>query len=148
MTKQSFVRRGASLLLLFAWTSSVATDASLGRLFFAPERRLQLDHQRELNQQQTREISEDPAFTINGVVVRSSGLRTVWVDGAAQHDTNSLPGLSLIPKRGSPSEVTVTAGSMPTTSANVGTTIIRSTGETSDALNGGSITIRRQRRAP
>ena len=54
------------------------TSGQLGRLFFTPERRQNLDRLRQLNIQEQQEIPEDTALTINGVVTRSSGKRTVW----------------------------------------------------------------------
>jgi hypothetical protein len=40
---------GAWLLLLATCPSAVAEEQALGRLFFTPERRQQLDRQREMN---------------------------------------------------------------------------------------------------
>ena len=59
------------------------TQAPLGRLFFTPEKRQLLDRQRDLNVQAQQETPEDPTLTINGVVTRSSGKRTVWINGVA-----------------------------------------------------------------
>ena len=145
-------RADTALLLVFialaSLTNSTCADEALGRLFFAPERRQLLDRQRELNIQQTQEVIEEPTVTVNGVVVRSSGRRTAWVNGVAQNENETPSGVSVSTDRYLPGHITIETGTSSTTQTSVGNTIIRSTGETSDALNGGSITIKRQRRAP
>jgi hypothetical protein len=53
----------------------------LGRLFFTPEQRKQLDS--------TEAVSDKPGFytqslTVNGIVQKSGGRRTVWINGVSQ----------------------------------------------------------------
>ena len=71
---------GGWLLVLVPCAARGADDA-LGRLFFTPERRQQLDRQREMNILDKQQIQADPTLTIDGVVTRSSGKRTAWVNG-------------------------------------------------------------------
>ena len=71
----------AALLLasaLPAWSQS----APLGRLFFTPEQRIQLDRLRQ--QAMLSNHQQDASYTLNGEVRRSSGKNTRWVNGAAQ----------------------------------------------------------------
>ena len=122
------------------------TQAPLGRLFFTPEKRQLLDRQRDLNVQAQQETPEDPTLTINGVVTRSSGKRTVWINGAAQEDGHADSGLVVAPSRGNPGQVLVQPEDGPTTRVGVGNTVNRNTGEAADLLGGGSIRIQGSRR--
>ena len=117
----------------------VQADENLGRLFFTPERRQMLDRQREYNQLSLQETPEEPELTVNGVVTRSSGKRTVWVNGVAQSERSESPDISIVPHRNDPSRVFVQPSQGPATNARVGETVNRSTGETENLLGGGSI---------
>ena len=116
----------------------------LGRLFFTPERRQMLDRQRQLNIQERKEVPEDPTLTINGVVTRSSGKRTIWVNGAmlGENDVGSV--VAVIPSRSDPGKVIVQADGAPSTKASIGDTVSRNTGETADLLGGGQLTVKRR----
>lgn len=119
-------------------------DEELGRLFFTPERRQTLDRQRQLNIQETQEIPADPTLTINGVVTRSSGKRTVWINGVAQNENEKPSGVAVTPNGREPGKVVVHAGDAPAAKAKVGDTVNRNTGESADLLGGGHIDVRRQ----
>lgn len=127
--------------LLAALCPAVAAE-ELGRLFFTPERRQALDRQRQFNIQEKQEIPVDLTFTINGVVTRSSGKRTVWLNGVAQNDNEKPSGVAIIPNGKAPGKVVVQPGDAPAGSARVGDTVNRNTGETSDLLDGGQISIK------
>lgn len=113
----------------------------LGRLFFTPERRQVLDRQRQLNIQEKQEIPEDPTLTINGVVTRSSGKRTAWINGVSQNENDTQSGVDVTSNRKEPGKIVVRISETPATNARVGDTVNRNTGESSDLLNGGSITL-------
>jgi len=139
----------AGLLAALALVAAFCTNASaqessdeLGRLFFTPERRQTLDRQRQLNIQEKQEIPEDPTLTIDGVVTRSSGKRTVWVNGVAQNENETPSGVSVTPRRKDPGKVVVQASESPAGNAKVGGTINRNTGVATDLLNGGRISTR------
>lgn len=72
-----------ALACLFA---PAAQAAGLGRLFFTPEERVQLDHAYARNL-----ATEDTpsALVVNGIVQRQGGGRTVWMNGVAQNAGNS-----------------------------------------------------------
>ena len=78
LPRSGLLRLSAGLLAL-AVVPAVDAGEVLGRLFFTPERRQQLDRQRELNVSD-RQLPADPTLTIDGIVVRSSGRRTAWAD--------------------------------------------------------------------
>jgi hypothetical protein len=117
-------------------------DEELGRLFFTPERRQTLDRQRQLNIQETQEIPADPTLTINGVVTRSSGKRTVWINGVAQNENEKPSGVAVTPNGREPGKVVIQASEAPPAKAKVGDTVNRNTGESIDLLGGGRIGIK------
>ena len=133
-----------TLLFVSTFTPLAQADDELGRLFFTPERRQALDRQRELNIQETLVIPEDPTLTINGIVTRSSGKQTTWINGVAQNE-NDASGITVTTNRKTPGKVIVQPNDRPPRKANVGDTINRNTGETSDLLGDGQIGIRRGR---
>lgn len=132
---------GGWLLVLVPGAASGADDA-LGRLFFTPERRQQLDRQREMNILDKQQVQPDPTLTIDGVVTRSSGKRTAWVNGSPQNEDETTSGLTVTSRRGDPGKVLVESGDSPKARARVGETVNRHTGEASDLLNGGRISAR------
>lgn len=132
-------RLGALALIGVLAAPAGAQDAvpPLGRLFFTPERRQALDRQRQHQAPDRPELNADPTLTINGVVTRSSGQRTVWINGVA-HNENPADVVVTTPSH-DPAQVVVHAADSPPANARVGDTVHRQTGEASDLLNGGSI---------
>ena len=130
------------LALLAALCPPAQAEGELGRLFFTPERRQALDRQRQFNIEERQEVPENPTLTINGVVTRSSGKRTVWVNGVAQNDNETPNGVAVVPNRKAPGEVVVQSGDSVLGDAKIGETINRNTGETADVLGEGKISVR------
>ena len=61
--------------------SLLANAEVLGRLFFTPEQRTQLEY----DQLQNADSGEDRhMLTVNGIVQKHGGARTVWINGVAQ----------------------------------------------------------------
>ena len=121
---------------------SCAQDATpaLGRLFFSAEQRQMLDRQRQLDVKEA--VAADPTLTIDGVVTRSSGERTVWINGVAQNATPD--GATVVsPRRDDPAQVVVQPPGAKPVKARVGDSVDRHRGEATDLLGGGSIKIRR-----
>ena len=131
----------AALLALCAMqtTPLAQTNDQLGRLFFTPEKRQWLDRQRDLNIQVQQETTEAPTLTINGMVTRSSGKQTVWLNDVPQHDRNTTAGVSVRQDKKHPGHVVVHQPDSPQTGAKIGTSINRSTGTATDVLGGGHI---------
>lgn len=129
---------GAAVLALLTAVPAAAQD--LGRLFFSPERRAALDRARQFNVQSQQQVAEGNTLSVDGVVRRSSGKRTVWVNGVAIHE-NSVTDVRVVgvSPRGT---VSLVPGDQGITQIPVGTAINRSTGERQDALNGGAVTVR------
>ena len=132
--------------LVFTVVSLPVPAQELGRLFFTPERREALDRQRQFKVPESLEVPADPTLTINGVVTRSSGKRTVWINGTAQEDGRADGGLAVTPSRGNPGQVVVQPEDGPTARVGVGDTVNRNTGDAAGLLGEGSIHIRGARR--
>jgi len=132
----------AGLLLIATLTPPAGAAEALGRLFFTPERRQALDHQRQLNIPDSRQAIEEPTLTINGIVTRSSGKRTAWVNGAPLSENEMRGGLSVTIKGREPGKIAVHSSESPTANARVGETVNRNTGESRGLLNDGRIVVK------
>jgi hypothetical protein len=145
MTLPSLRRAHAVLLVLTALLTALSplanAEETLGRLFFTPERRQMLDRQRQLNVQDKQQLNEEPTLMINGVVTRSSGKRTTWINGAAQNEDEVRGGVSVAPDGKAAGKVIVQTNDLPKTEARVGETVNRNTGETHDLLYDGRIVV-------
>ena len=64
-----------------------ASADTLGRLFFSPEQRRQLDYAHARNAPLNGNSSA--ILTVNGIVQKDGGARTVWVNGVSQNADNS-----------------------------------------------------------
>lgn len=124
--------------------SAVAQGAppTPGRLFMTPDWRNHLDRQRQLNIQETRSL-EGGSMRLDGVVVRSSGKSTVWVNNRPQSGDARDTGVVANISRQQPGRATLTTGSEPPADLKVGATLDRATRETSGGLAGGEIRVNR-----
>lgn len=89
----------AWICCLAALSSPVCAADELGRLFFTQEQRAILDHARRTQPQasQDNEASYE-GVTLSGIVTRSDGKRTVWVNGQPQAITpNGSTASAVIP---------------------------------------------------
>jgi len=76
-------------ILLFIFGSIAATLGSaepLGRLFFTPEQRAQLEYSKL---QGNDSGSSGRVLTVNGIVQKHGGKRTAWINGVPQEAGNS-----------------------------------------------------------
>lgn len=131
-----------SLLLASLAGPAAAQAEQPGRLFFTPEKRATLERQRQLNIQEAQTL-EGATMSLDGVVVRSSGKRTVWINSRAQHDQAAPAGVTadLAPRK--PGQAVLKAGEEVPTQLKVGETINRATRETSGGLAQGQISVNR-----
>jgi len=74
-----------SLLLICAPCSAQADV--LGRLFFTPEQRSQLDYRHA--HPNSADASLPSALMVNGIVQQRGGSRTVWINGALKHPAHN-----------------------------------------------------------
>ena len=107
-----------------------AFPQELGRLFFTPQQRQDLDRRRDANVIESAPVVES-LVTVNGHVLRSSGKSTTWLNGVAQHDAaiGRDPARPVIPEGDS------------SISVKVGQTFDRTQGETRDPLGAGQIRV-------
>lgn len=139
------IRRLALLfvLLQFPAASGWSQSEPLGRLFFTPQQRAVLDRQRQLNLMPNRMGQEDSgSLTINGVVKRSSGRHTTWVNGIPNTEAEAIPGVLVPPDESSRGKMKA-GNDRKDPPLKVGETYRRDSGEKQDLLNGGEIAIRR-----
>lgn len=71
-----------------------ATDP--GRLFYTPAQRAQLEAARARNVTQVRQAAPEgtpPPVRFDGMVIRSDGTRTSWINGKAQVGASGVTGL-------------------------------------------------------
>lgn len=126
----------ALMVLSLAAPARAAAD-ELGRLFFTPEQRQDLDRRRASNraEEEAPQIREGP-LTLDGHLQRSSGRTTTWINGTPQYDDphagHDAARVTVVPNVG-----------VPGVSLKVGETYERSNGAVSDVLNGGEITVGR-----
>ena len=103
-----------------------AAADELGRLFYTPQQRQELDRRRASNVQEKEAVVES-SVTVSGNVVRSSGKTTTWVNGVPQYDTYSGR---------DPARV-----HLPDGTVKIGQTLDRARGEVKDGLDGGTVRV-------
>ncbi|MBK6636185.1 MAG: hypothetical protein IPG34_00120 [Rhodocyclaceae bacterium] len=135
-----FVRLALMLALVQPAASALAESApELGRLFFTAERRAALERQRQFNIMETRAL-EGATLSLDGVVARSSGKSTIWVNGRPSDDADSTQAsVRAQLQRSNPGRATLTPGDENPTQIKVGEVINRGTGERDDRLGGGKV---------
>jgi hypothetical protein len=91
---------GLISLLQLTHGATLAAPVEPGRLFYTPAQRAQLEAARAHNVTQTarrhtRElpVNAPPPLRYDGIVIRSDGQATRWVDGKAQVGPSSVSGL-------------------------------------------------------
>jgi hypothetical protein len=124
------------LALALVLPARMAMSEELGRLFFSPGQRQELERRRSLNIQATV-ITREDLVNATGVVTRSSGKSTIWLNGRPQDDVR---------KGQEPSRITVELGDgQPPVSLKVGETLEMGKGQSKDGLNGGTVSVNRRR---
>lgn len=115
------------LVLAAALLAPAAARADeLGRLFFTPQQRQELERRRNTNEKESATVVE-PSVTVNGQVTRSSGHSTTWVNGVPQYDAYR--------------SVDRTHVRLEDATVKVGQTLDRTKGEVKDGLRGGTIAV-------
>lgn len=105
------MNRYASLLLLTMFClPAVAHADELGRLFFTPQQRQQLEFQQSGSRNAASGHSN--YIIVNGVVQKHGGNRTVWINGAAQaaeqgYDRNPTVERVTVPGKAQPVQLKV-----------------------------------------
>jgi hypothetical protein len=127
------------LLACAALPAQAEQTASLGRLFFTPEKRLLLERQRVSNIQEMQSL-EGETMSLDGVVQRSSGKSTVWINGRAHEENDAArTGVSVRLTPQNPGRAQLAPGEEAPTQIKVGEAINRATGQRNDRLGGGAV---------
>jgi hypothetical protein len=132
-------RTALTIIAAILAASGLAWAEPLGKLFFTPERRAALERQRQLNIQETQPI-ESATVSLDGIVTRSSGRSTVWVNQRPQNENARGTGITAVVSPKEPDKAVVKPGEEAAASLKVGESINRATGEKTDVLNGGTVT--------
>jgi len=122
----------AAVILVAAAGPAAGTD--LGRLFYTPQQRADLDRKRATNTVEA-EVVVESLVTVNGRVSRSSGKTTTWINGVPQYDTYTGRDPSRVALDDNGRDATVS----------VGDTLDRTRGEVRPAIEPGGIEIKRGR---
>lgn len=137
MKRASLVLSGVAALL--AATASARAEP-LGRLFFTPERRAALERQRQLNIQETQPI-DSSTVSLDGIVTRSSGRTTVWLNQRPQNENARGSGVKVAVSPRDPERATVQTDDDAPASLKVGESINRATREKADLIDGGTVSV-------
>lgn len=73
-----------------------AESHKIGRLFFSPDERAMLDRTRQKSSGST--VSATEQITLNGIVRRSGGKSTAWINQMPQHENETSQGVVITPK--------------------------------------------------
>lgn len=139
-SRMMFGLLGLTLLGLTLLAPAWAADApELGRLFFTPERRVTLERQRTFNIQEAQTLQGN-TMSLDGVVYRSSGKATVWINRQAQTESEaSRTGVSAVISPKTPGSALLAPGDETPAQLKVGEAMNRATGERNTRLGGGVV---------
>jgi hypothetical protein len=139
------IRIACGLIALAALMPAKAADSpELGRLFFTPERRIALERQRTYNVQEAQTL-QGTTMSLDGVVQRSSGKATVWINRQAQNEGESArTGVSAVVSPKTPGSAMLAPGEEKASQLKVGEAVNRATGERNTRLGGGIVAPARQ----
>ncbi len=127
------------ITMLGALPVRAAEPAPLGRLFFSPERRAALERQRTHNVQQVQAL-QGATMSLDGVVYRSSGKTTVWINQHAQNENDAKrTGVSATLSPRNPGRALIAPGEDTPAQLKVGEAVNRATGERNTRLGGGQV---------
>lgn len=129
---------------LFQSAMAAESTQALGRLFMTPEWRAALERQRAYNIQETRSL-EGGSIRLDGVVARSSGKTTVWVNNRPQDEMARNTGVAATLSRHHPDRAVLATESETPVDLKVGATFERATRETTGGLADGEIRVHRSK---
>lgn len=109
---------------------------ALGRLFFSPQQRQDLDRRRAANIQEAAAVVQESTLTVEGHVSRSTGKTTTWINRVPMQDTY---------RSRDPAQVTIPGGEgQAEITLRVGQTHDNVRGEVRDGLAGGRIEVEKK----
>jgi hypothetical protein len=123
-----------------AQTSPPAEE--LGKLFLTPEKRHALERQRQLNLREAEGLETD-TLQLNGVVQRSSGRHSVWLNQRMQSEKDRGMGVRMEPR--SPGAAELRLDDESSTRLRVGESINRTTKKREDVVAPGEVNVGKPR---
>jgi hypothetical protein len=142
---------GVLVGMLLAAGATAAAAQELGRLFFTPEQRAELDARRKArvpDKPAAVAVVESPRTRLDGYVKRSGGKSTVWLNGEPVPVGAPSADARIYPSRDKTDTVTVGTGEGENERRiplRVGETLERDTGDVEDVIGGGRIEVSRPR---
>ena len=134
------MRRLLVLLCAAFLPPTALAEEALGRLFFTPEKRAALERSRKLNLRQTPQI-EGTTLSLEGIVRRSDGNGTAWINGRPHNVSDPRHGVS-VGLQLDAAGAAVSIGDEAPSRLRVGETVNRGTREKHDAVGNGRIDVR------
>ena len=138
--------------LLGAATATGTAAQELGRLFFTPEQRAALDARRKARVPDKPAAAaqvESPVTRVNGVVQRSGGKSTVWVNGEAIPEGARQGSATVAPPGSAPGRVSIPAGEgSQHLDLRVGESVDRASGEVNDIVGKDAVKVGPRPAAP
>jgi len=130
---------GTLIVIALAACAAAAQAEELGRLFFTPEQRAQLDERRKAHvpDKPAAVLIESPSTRLDGYVKRAHGKSTLFVNGEAIPEGVETEGMRVVPDRGSGDRATIFTGdSGRRVPLRVGESLDRGTGAVRDVVDG------------
>jgi hypothetical protein len=126
------------VFLVIGTTAAAAAEEPLGRLFFTPEQRAALKARG-----QAPDAPPTPIDTVrlDGVVSRSSGKSTVWINGRPQHENAAGNPIRTAVSAQRTSRAKITLDRSAPISLRAGETYDRRTSRVTDVIGAGAIRI-------
>lgn len=135
----SWLMSGVLGLIVLTPAAHAADEPPLGRLFFSAEKRALLERQRNSNVKEAQTL-QGATMSLDGVVYRSSGKATVWINRQAQTESEaSRTGVNAIVSPTTPGSALLAPGEEAPARLKVGEAMNRVTGERNTRLGGGSV---------
>jgi hypothetical protein len=142
-------------LLFIVFSLAVANAASaeqpLGRLFFTPAERAQLDEARTHKQRSPQSTATEPVaspatqtITYSGIVRRSDGKSILWLNNRAAEEKEALAGLAVDGRVGADGAVTLQDASGSTVRLKVGQRAELQTGKVAEARHAPPASLKNQ----
>lgn len=128
-----------TLILAICFAVNAAADDDLGRLFFTTAQRAALDAGKQISQskavKRAPRVKIPAKITLNGIVVRSDGERTVWINERVYQGERNPSGLRVYPSVQTPAvaDIQIRENRKPV-KLSVGQTYRRSSGEIIEAF--------------
>lgn len=132
------------ILALLSGVCAATQGQELGRLFFTPEQRANLDARRKARvpDKPAAAVVASPVTRVDGYVKRSGGPSTVWINGESVSE--GAPEAPRIDERRHEGTVTITVGEGGNrVRLKPGEALDRGNGEVRDVIGDGEIQIRR-----